>query len=444
MKSFSRRTFLKQSGTIVAGLGLSTLAAPTVFAQGSPNKKIVVAIMGVNSRGGYLAQLFAAQPDTEVGYICDVDSRAMAKSIDEVAKLQKKRPKGEKDIRKILEDKGVDAIVIATPDHWHAPATIMACAAGKHVYVEKPLSHNPREAELLIEAAKKYNRIVQVGSQRRSGTNLQKMVGDLHSGIIGNAYAAKCWYTNGRGPTYLKPASVPDWLDYELWQGPAPRIPYQENLIHYNWHWFWHWGTGEALNNGTHEVDVARWGLDVDFPTRVTSSGGRYHFNDDWETPDTQTLSAEYADKKMITWEGKSCNKYRTENSDRGVIFYGSEGTLYYAGGNSYIVYDKNNDIIKDISDTTDSKETNNTVSSGGNLDEMHVRNFLQSLRGEAQVTATPEDLFRSTLIVQLGNIAWRTGDTLDIDPRTGHILNNQKAEALWSRSYEPGWELKV
>ena len=444
MKSLSRRTFLKQSGATVAGLGLSALYTPTVFAQGSPNKKIVVAVMGVKSRGSYLAELFALQPDTEVAYICDVDSRVLAENVEKISKLQKRKPKGEKDIRKVLEDKGVDAIVMATPDHWHAPGAIMALAAGKHVYVEKPLSHNPRAGELLVEAAQKYNRIVQVGSQRRSGTNLQIMVNELRSGIIGNAYAAKCWYVNGRGPTYLKPAAVPNWLDYELWQGPAPRIPYQDGLIHYDWHWFWHWGTGEALNNGTHEVDIARWGLGVDFPVRVVSAGGRYHYKDDWETPDTQTISAEFPEKKMISWEGKSCNNHFIEGSYRGVIFYGDRGTVYYPGGNSYIVYDKDEKIIKNVEDNADSKDTNNTVSSGGNLDEMHVRNFLQSIRGEAKVTAPAEELHRSTLIVQLGNIAWRTGDALNTDPRTGHILNNQKAEALWSRSYEPGWELKV
>ncbi|MDD6210948.1 MAG: Gfo/Idh/MocA family oxidoreductase [Bacteroidales bacterium] len=444
MKTQSRRTFLKNSGITLAGMGLSALYMPSVFAQGAPNKKIVVAVVGVNSRGNYLAKLFAAQPDTEVAYICDVDLRAMNKTINDVAKIQKRKPKAEKDFRKALEDKGVDAVVIAMPDHWHAPAAILACSMGKHVYVEKPISHNPREGELLIEAAKKYNRLVQVGSQRRSGTNIQAMIRDLRSGIIGKPYMAKCWYANGRGPTFLSPGPVPDWLDYDLWQGPAPRMPYQNNLIHYNWHWFWHWGTGEALNNGTHEVDVARWGLNVDFPERVTSAGGRYCFNDDWETPDTQTLSAEFPDKKMITWEGKSCNKYKTEGSDRGVIFYGEKGTVYYPGANSYTIYDSEGKIIKSEKDNTDSKETNNTVSAGGNLDEMHVCNFLDSLRGDAVITASPDDLFKSTLIVQLGNIAWRTGDTLNIDSRTGHILNNAKAEALWSRSYEPGWEPRV
>lgn len=444
MKTLSRRLFLKQSGALMTGLGLGTLYAPRVFAKGSPSDKIAVAVMGVNSRGNYLARLFAGQPGTEVAYICDVDSRAMYKTIKDVAEIQGKKPKAEKDFRKILEDKGVDAMIIATPDHWHAPAAILACSMGKHVYVEKPLSHNPYEGELLIKAAKKYGKLVQVGSQRRSGTNIQAMIQDLRSGIIGNPYMAKCWYVKDRGPTYLNPAPVPEWLDYDLWQGPAVRTPYQENLIHYNWHWFWNWGTGEALNNGTHEVDVARWGLGVEFPQRVVSAGGRFHFKDDWETPDTQTIAVEFPEKKIITWEGKSCNKYKIENSDRGVIFYGEKGTVYYPGGNSYTIYDNDGNILKSEKDNTDSKETNNTVSAGGNLDEMHVRNFLESIRGNTKITATPEELFKSTLIVQLGNIAWRTNGALNIDKHNGHILNNAQAETLWSRTYEPGWEPKI
>ena len=205
----TRRDFIKNSGLTIAGLGLSGLSMPTVFAQGSPGKKIVVAVMGVNGRGNYLAQVFAKMPGCEVAAICDVDERAMNKTINDVAAIQKRKPAAQKDFRKALEDKGIDALVIAAPDHWHAPAAIIACSMGKHVYVEKPLSHNPHEGELLIQAARKYNRIVQMGSQRRSGNGLQQMIADIRAGLIGNAYMAKTWYTNSRGPLYLKDAPVP-------------------------------------------------------------------------------------------------------------------------------------------------------------------------------------------------------------------------------------------
>jgi len=440
----NRRDFIKNSGLTIAGIGLSGITMPAVFAQGSPNKRVVIAVMGVNGRGNHMAKLFAKMPDCEVAYICDVDERAMNKTINDVGNIQTRKPTARKDFRKALEDKGVDALFIAAPDHWHAPAAIIGCSMGKHVYVEKPLSHNPNEGELLIKAARKYNRIVQMGAQRRSGTGVIQMINDIKSGIIGNAYMAKTWYTNNRGANFYKDGTVPSWLDYDLWQGPAPRKPYQSGLIHYNWHWRWHWGTGEALNNGTHEVDVARWGLGVEFPNKVSSLGGRYSFKDDWETPDTQTISIEFPENKLIVWEGRSCNNFKEDGSDRGVIFYGDNGTVVNSGGNSYIVYDKSGKMIKNSKDDTDSQDTTNTVSAGVNLDEMHVANFLDCVRTGKAPNAECEIGFRSTLLVQLGNISWRTKQTLDVDPNNGHILNNSVAQQYWKREYEKGWEPRV
>jgi len=440
----NRRDFIKNSGFTVAGIGLSGLAMPTVFAQGSPNKKIVVAVMGVNGRGNHMAKLFAKMPNCEIGYISDPDERAMNKTVNDVAGVQTRKPKAEKDFRKALEDKGVDALLIAAPDHWHAPAAIIGCSMGKHVYVEKPISHNPNEGELLIQAARKNNRIVQMGSQRRSGTGMIQMIKDIQSGIIGNVCMAMTWYARKRGPSYYKDAPVPSWLDYDLWQGPAPRRPYKAGLVHYDWHWLWHWGTGEALNNGTHEVDVARWGLGVEFPTRVSSLGGRYAYKDDWETPDTQTISIEFPENKLITWEGRSFSSTNVNNADRGVVFYGDNGSIINPGGNSYTVFDKDNKVIKDSKDATDSRDTTNTVSAGGNLDEMHVANFLDCVRTGNMPTADCEIGHRSTLLVQLGNISWRTKQTLEIDPNNGHILNNPAAQQLWKRDYERGWEPRI
>lgn len=435
-----RRNFIKNAGLAAAGIGLSTIAMPSVFANGQPSKKVVVAIAGVNSRGNGMARLFAQQPNCEVAYVCDVDERAMTKTIDTVAQVTGTKPKAQKDFRKALEDKGVDALFIAMPDHWHAPAAIIGCSMGKHVYVEKPISHNPNEGELLVKAARKYNRIVQMGSQRRSGTGLIQMIADIRSGMIGNVYMAKTWYTNRRGPTNFKDAPVPQWLDYELWQGPAPRRPYKDGLVHYNWHWLWHWGTGEALNNGTHEVDVARWGLGVEFPNSVASIGGRYAFSDDWETPDTQSISLSFPENKMILWESRSCNNFKVEGADRGVIFYGTNGTIINPGGNSYTVYSSRGEVIKDSKDATDSADTTNTVSAGVNLDQMHVANFLDCIRDGKTPTADCEVGHRSTLLVQLGNVAWRMQQTLKIDPSNGHILT-PGAEKYWSREYEKGWQ---
>ena len=441
-----RRNFLKNTGLAVAGVGLSGFTMPSVFAKGhQPSNKVVVAVAGVNSRGNGLARMLAQQPNCEVAYICDPDERAMARTVENVARIQtNNRPKAEKDFRKALEDKGVDALVIGMPDHWHAPASIIALSMGKHVFVEKPFSYDPNEGELLVEATKKYNLVVQMGSQRRSGTGLIQMVKDIREGIIGNVYMAKTWYANDRGPSFFKPAAIPSWLDYELWQGPAPRRPYLDGLVHYDWHWLWHWGTGEALNNGIHEVDVARWGLGVEFPIRVTSIGGRFHHKDDWETPDTQNISIEFPENKMITWEGRSCNKFRVEGADRGVIFYGDKGTIINKGGNSYTAFAANGrDVIKDSADATDSRDTTNPVSAGVNLDQMHIADFLECIRDGKHPNADADTGHRSTLLVQLGNIALRMQQTLNIDPTNGHILN-PGAEKYWKREYERGWEPKV
>src|SRR3989454_320138 len=249
---------------------------------------------------------FARTAQAEVAYVCDVDSVVLAKGVSAVAQVQSKSPKGLGDFRKALEDKDVDALVIAAPDHWHTPAALLAMQAGKHVYVEKPCGHNPREGELLVEAQRKHRRVVQMGTQQRSAPRSIDIMQAIKGGAIGQPYLARTWYANTRGTIGRgKTVPVPANLDYELWQGPAPRTPYHDNIIHYNWHWFRRWGTGEILNNGTHEIDVARWGLHVGYPTRVTSLGGRYHYADDWEFPDTQEVCFDFADGKTIIWQGQ-------------------------------------------------------------------------------------------------------------------------------------------
>ena len=421
----------------------SNLAMGGVF-KGSPNKKVILGVMGVNSRGAFLAQKLAVIAGAEIGYICDVDSIAMNKCIADIEKITGKKPKAITDVRRLLEKKDLDALVIAAPDHWHAPATILGCQAGKHVYVEKPCSHNPHEGEMAIAAAVKYNRLVQMGSQRRSFNNVQQMVKELHEGIIGRAYFARGWYVNNRKSIgFGKESPVPANLNYELWQGYAPRRPYKDNLIHYNWHWRWNWGTGEALNNGTHEIDVMRWGLGVDFPDRVTSSGGRFAFKDDWETPDTQTILANFPNNTAISWEGRSCNSFNSEGVGRGVVFYGDKGTIYYGGGNGYKVYDYDNKLVKEIKDEAP-VDAGNKVSPTELLDRIHLQNFVSAIQGDAQLNQTIINGHKSTVIPQLGNIAQRMGRVLNCDPNNGHILHDPEAMKLWTREYEPGWNLKV
>jgi predicted dehydrogenase len=433
----SRRSFIQT--TAAAAVGVSVSRASAFQARGA-NDKVVVAIVGTNGRGAQHARLFSRLPGSEVGYVCDVEEKALAKGL-KAASSQARAPKALVDFRKALEDKSLDAVVIAMPDHWHAPAAILACAAGKDVYVEKPCGHNPLEGELLVAAARKYNRIVQMGSQRRSWPNLTALVPQLRDGsLIGRIYFARGWYVNTRGPIGVgKELPVPGGLDYDLWQGPAPRRPYKDNVIHYNWHWFWHWGTTEACNNGTHEVDVMRWAMGLDFPTRVESSGGRYHYKDDWESPDTQVASFEFEGGKSFIWEGRSCNGFRTEGLSRGVTFHGEGGSVLI-DDDAYTVFDQKMKVVKKVEDKAE-QSTVDTTGPGDRLDTYHVVDFLDCVRSRRTPNAEVEQGHRSVLLCHLANIAYRVGHTIRCDPKNGHILDDKAAQALWGRVYEPGWE---
>ena len=452
-ESINRRHFLKQ--TSAAGLGLGMVgylgASGRVSAQGAAptsalgaNNKITAAVIGTNGRGLAHIQCLCNLPDVEVAYICDVDDRAMAKGLKEVTKKQKKEAKGLKDFRKVLEDKSLDVVTIATPDHWHTPMAIMAMAAGKHVYLEKPCSQNPYEGELLLAAVNRHQRVVQMGAQRRSSPHMREIIPEIQSGLIGKTYFGRGWYANNRGSIGRgKSAPVPDWLDYELWQGPAPRRAYVDNLIHYNWHWFWHYGTGEALNNGTHEMDVCRWALGLNWPTRVSSNGGRYQFQDDWQPPDTQVINWDFAEGKSMSWEGRSCNGYPVEGRSRGTMIHGTEGTALL-DGDDYIIYDKKGKIVKQAKGNEAVDPTNTISGSGMGMDTAHVANFIETIRGRQQLTCPISEGYKSVNILLLGNIAWRVGRELNCDPSNGHILNDADAMKLWRREYEPGWEPKV
>jgi predicted dehydrogenase len=435
----NRRDFIKNTSFATAGI---TILNFPVFGKNAPSNKVTVAVMGLNGRGAYLAECFAKLSNVQVAYLCDVEEKAIANGLKPFAAAAKK-PAVIKDVRELVNKKDFDALIIAAPDHWHAPAAILGVTHGKHVYVEKPCGHNAQEGELLIQAMKKYpKQLIQMGNQRRSMPNMIEAVRIVkEDGIIGNPYFGKAWYANNRKSIGIgKKIPVPNTLDFDLWQGPAPRRDYKDNLIHYNWHWFWHWGTAETCNNATHEVDMCRWFLNVDYPTKVTSSGGRYAFKDDWETPDTQVASFEFGNNKAISWEGRSCNVFPVEGAGRGFTIYGDKGTLVNLGNDDYKIFDYDNKIIKEVKSDAKNDPTN-PVSASGNLDFYHFDNFIKTIRGEAKLFSPIDEGHKSVLLCHLANIAQRTGRTLHCDPTNGHIMNDSDAMKLWGRDYEKGWE---
>lgn len=419
----SRRTFLGQSAAAAGGLAFYG-AAGTFTRATPPSGRMRVAVMGMG-RGFDLLNASLGITNTELTHVCDVDDARLARGMQGAAKKQSRAPKAEKDWRRVLEEKELDAVFIASPNHWHAPAAIMACVAGKHVYVEKPCSHNPWEGEMLVAAARKYNRVVQMGNQRRSWPAIIEAMEKLKSGAIGRVLYSRNYYNAARGSIGKgKPAPAPEGLDYDLWQGPAPERPYKDNVVHYNWHWHWHWGNGELGNNGVHALDLARWGLGATHPRQVGCVGGRYHFDDDQESPDTAIATFDCGTRGAM-WDCSSCLP-RAEEKLPFVSFHGDQGTLAIEGG-GYSIYDLKG-----------GKVSGNTGPGG---EQGHIQNFFDCVRSGQRPNSEIEEGHLSTLWCHLGNIAWRVGRTLRIDEATGRILNDEEAMRLWKREYRAGWE---
>ncbi len=428
----SRRALIEAAAVGAAGVAARGLAAepPAVGPAAGPNDRIRVAVMGVNGRGAALARGFAADQRAEVVTLCDVDHRVAGPLAESMGKDGGHLPKVETDIRRVFDDGNVDVLAIAAPNHWHAPATILGCRAGKHVYVEKPCSHTAEEGELAVAAAREHGRVVTMGTQRRSWPAIQEGIAKVLDGTLGEVRFCRNWYAARRGSLgTVQPSPPPEWLDWTLWQGPAPERPFKSNVVHYNWHWHWHWGNGELGNNGVHGLDLARWGLAVDFPLTVTATGGRFYFQDDQETPDTMNVAYTFPGGKMITWEGLSCTPDGMDHTGFGAWFIGTEASLSLTSSGGWKLTDPKGKVIEE--------------GAGLGGDSSHIGNFLDCVSNGGTPTADIAEAHRSTLLCHLGNIAYRTSGSLTTRPEDGHIVGNADAESLWGRDYRDGWNIR-
>jgi predicted dehydrogenase len=437
----TRREFLDALAVSAATLAVGTSARSYRQILGS-NDRLNFAVIGLNGRAyAHLSALKANRSAARISHVCDVDGNILRKFADRVQQEMEETATTEKDFRRILEQKDVDAITIATPDHWHAPMAIAALQAGKHVYVEKPCSHNAAEGEMLVRAQQKYRKLVQMGTQQRSSPHTIEIVEKIHAGIIGRPYFAKAWYSNSRKSIGTgKQAPVPAQLDWDLWQGPAPRRPYRDNVQPYNWHWFRIYGTGETLNNGTHEVDVCRWALGVDYPDRVSSSGGRYQFKDDWQFYDTLVTSFTYQDK-MICWEGKSCQGMKYYDRDRGSTIMGTTGTVLL-DRDGYEIYDLEG------KKTSEFKRGGTTSSSDligrDSMTDAHFANFIAGIRDGEKLNSPVSVGNIAVTMLQISNIAWEVNRELHLDTQDGRIQGDPEAMKMWGREYEDGWAPRI
>jgi len=440
-RSFIQKTALATTGTVLAGTSLSAKSYRKIIGA---NDRIQVAIAGLGRRvSAMYTPIEMKNSNVELIYLCDVMESQREKAAKEMAARLDYTPKLENDIRKVLADKNVDALFNLTPDHWHAPGSIMALKEGKHVYVEKPCSHNMAENELLVAAQKKYDRVVQMGNQQRSAQHTVDIIKEIHNGVIGTPYKALAFFSNKRGEVPLqKPTAIPTGLDWELFQGPAVRRDYTSETWNYNWHWYgWNYGTAELGNNGTHELDVARWALQVDFPNHVEVDGTKTAFvNDGWEMYDTMEAKFNFDNSTTITWDGKSRNGFNTYGGGRGTIIYGNEGSVY-VNRDLYRLYDRDGNLVKEVNAKT--KEGGIQLGGGGGMSTRHVQNFFETIRGKETLQAPIDDASKSMALVHFGNVAYRIGNGFDIDSKTGRMLDI-KALDLWGREYAKGWEISL
>lgn len=436
----NRRQFIQRTASIPLLAAGTTLWSPKVLGA---NEKVIVGVVGCQGRGLVLSQYLAERQDVEVAYVCDVDSRLFDRAIKKIEKKQGKKPKTSMDFRRILDDKVVDALFVATPDHWHAIPTIMACQAGKDVYVEKPVAHNIWEGQKMVEAARKYQRIVQVGTQSRSGPYIYDAIDYIRTGNIGKVHLVRVFNMKYRKTIgHKKNEPVPEGVNYDMWLGPAPKRPFNPNRFHYKWHWFWDYSGGDIMNDSVHQLDIARWIIDKDYPKSAYATGGKFYFDDDQETPDTQSVLYEY-DGLTMTFELTLWTPYmkkipgKVRDGDlvpnwryctTRIEVYGSDGLILLGRqGGGYQVFNQDGELVR--------------TRYGRRPTPRHLDNFFECIKSRKQPNADIEEAHKSTLLCHLGNISYLLGGRkLKFDPPKQKFIDDEEADSYLKRNYRKPW----
>ncbi|MBI4659359.1 MAG: Gfo/Idh/MocA family oxidoreductase [Verrucomicrobia bacterium] len=443
MNTIDRRQFLITSLWSAAAVTTSTrVSRAEPVPKAPPNERLQVGCIGVGGRANYLVHAFAGLKEADVATICDIDSRRLASAENSVEKIQGRKPKSETDFRKLIEDSKIDALVVGTPDHWHAIPTLLGCQAGKDVYVEKPDGHNMEEGFRMVAAARKHKRIIQLGTQSRTSAHFQSALAYIRSGKLGRCLVAKSWESAKQGSIGRPPDSDPPaGVDYDTWLGPAPKRPFNARRFHGNWRWFFDYGTGDLGNDGVHRLDIARWALStateargeppLGLPSAICASGGKWYFDDMQEWPDTLQVTYEYAGNpgKILTYEMRIWSPYDYYGQEEGAVLYGDQG--YIVIGNSrWQAFDPKHKVV--------------AQGSGDNDGLTHIQNFVDCVKTRKRPNADLETVGHiSSVLCHAGNISWRVGRKIFLDPATERFTNDEEANRLRTRpEYRKPWVL--
>jgi len=436
--SIDRRTFVKgaTAGAVSTGLALSSQTAAGYNRIVGANEKIVVGFVGTGGMGRSNMKDFLKMPEVEVAAVCDV----FHPNLDEASKMTGGKASPLKDFRRIIDNKDVDVVVVSTPDHWHALPMIYACDAGKDVYVEKPVSLTIHEGRKMVEAARRNKRVVQVGTQQRSGKHFQRAAELVRNGKIGKVSYVRAWNFENQHPNGIgNPPDTPPPadLDWDLWLGPAPKVPYNKNRALYTFRWFWDYAGGKLTDWGVHLLDVVQWAMNVEYPQAVSASGGKFYLQDNRETPDTLAVTYEYP-TFLCLYENRECNGTPLDGHGYGITFHGTDGTLFIDRGGFEITPDKRRDKDKKMVDRMEGMKEENS----NDQHLTHVRNFLDCVKSRQMPASDIEIAHRSTSTCHLGNIALRSNAKITWDGQREQIVGNAAASKFLRKEYRNSWKL--